>query len=306
MKIEMRRIRSTLLTAALVTAGTVSTAAQSHADIRIKEGFATVDSGIRIHYLEAGAGTSLPTLILIPGWRLPAFLWNAQLESFSKLTRVIAIDPRSQGESTKTSDGNTPESRARDLQGFLNEMHASKCVLVGWSQGSQDVAAYVQQFGTDNLAGVVFVDSPVSFGPTEIDRHKEFARVILSNISIYAAHPTEYSEGMVKSIFKKPHPELDVPKIVKSTLQTPTDTGIAMLVADIFGADRHPALSKLNKPALVIASPVSPLFDAQKEMAALIPKSKLVIVEGAGHAIFVDEPQKFDDALTAFLRSLVP
>lgn len=177
-------------------------------------------------------------------------------------------------------------------------------VLVGWSQGAQDVAAYIQQFETDSLDAVVFVDSPVSFGPSEVDVHREFAKIILSNISVYANHPEEFSEGMIRSLFKKPHPELDLPALVNTTLQTPTSTGAAMLVADIFGVDRRPVLAKLNKPTLVIASSVSPLLDVQKEMAATTPGAKFVVVEGAGHAVFVDEPQKFDEALGAFLQSL--
>jgi len=160
-------------------------------------------------------------------------------------------------------------------------------VLVGWSQGAQDIAAYLEQFGADSVAGVVLVDSPVSFGPAEVDEHKEFARIILSGIAVYVNHPKEYSEGMVHSIFKKPHPDLDIASIVNSTLETPTDTGATMLVMDIFGADRRPALTKLRKPALVIASSTSPLLEVQKAMAASIPNSKLVVVEGAGHAVFV-------------------
>ena len=128
----------------------------------------------------------------------------------------------------------------------------------------------------------------------------------LSGISVYVNHPAEYSEGMVKSLFKSPHPDLDIGGIVKDTLQTPTDTGVAMLVTDIFGADRRQALTKLDKPALVIAFSVSPLLDVQKEMAEAIRSSKLVIVEGAGHAVFVDNPEKFDEALRTFLQSLSP
>jgi microsomal epoxide hydrolase len=151
--------------------------------------------------------------------------------------------------------------------------------LVGWSQGAQDVAAYIQEFDTDSLDAVVFVDSTVSFGPSEVDVHREFAKIILSNISVYANHPEEFSEGMIRSLFKKPHPELDLPALVKTTLQTPTNTGIAMLVADIFDADRLPAVTKLNKPTLVIASSVSPLLDVRREMAATIPTSKFVVLE---------------------------
>lgn len=47
-----------------------------------------------MHYLEAGSGS---TLLFIPGWMLPAWLFERQIESFSQKHRVIALDPRSQG-----------------------------------------------------------------------------------------------------------------------------------------------------------------------------------------------------------------
>lgn len=109
---------------------------------------------------------------------------------------------------------------------------------------------------------------------------------------------------MVPSLFKKPHPDLDLPKSVQSTLQTPTHTGIAMLRSDIFGADRRPALAKLDKPALVVASGSSPLLDVQKELAASIPGAKLVVIDGTAHAVFVDDPAAFDAALQSFSESL--
>jgi microsomal epoxide hydrolase len=220
------------------------------------------------------------------------------------MTRVIAVDPRSQGASTKALEGNTPESRAKDLHDVLTGMGISHSVLVGWSQGAQDVAAYLQEFGTDSVAGIVFVDTALSAGPAEIEIYPQFSKIILSGISTYTSHPEEFSEGMVHSLFKKPHPDLDIQQIVQFTLQTPTGVGIAMLVSDIFGADRRPVLSKLDRPALVIGSAESPFIDAEKEMAAAIPGGKFVTLEGTGHAVFVDEPVKFDDALRAFLQTL--
>src|SRR5262249_51230694 len=101
-----------------------------------------------------------PALVLIPGWALPASLWREQIEKFSATGRlVIAVDPQSQGDSSKTELGNTPEQRAQDLHEILATLHVTNSVLVGWSQGSQDVAAYLQQFGTNAVAGAVFVDS---------------------------------------------------------------------------------------------------------------------------------------------------
>lgn len=277
--------------------------ASAPARAQISEATTTVGSDVKIHYLQSGPSSSTTALVLVPGWRLPAYLWNEQLAHFGAMGRVIAIDPRSQGLSTKTTDGNSPESRAVDLHGVLANLGIAHATLVGWSQGAQDVAAYLGAFGTAGIDGVVFVDSPVSFGPAEVDQHPVFAKIILAGITTYAAHPAEYSKGMVESFFVQPHPDLDVGRVVQSTLATPTDIGIAMLTQDIFGADRRPALRKLDKPALVIATAKSPLFDEQKEMAALIPDSRFVAIDGAAHAVMIDQPVRFDSTLAAFLAT---
>jgi non-heme chloroperoxidase len=271
--------------------------------VAINESFATTSGGIRIHYIESGDVDSPRVLVLIPGWRLPAYLWNEQLQKFSQHMRVVAIDPRSQGESTKTPDGDTPEFRARDLRDVLADLKISRCVLVGWSQGVQDVAAYVQQFGTESLAGIVLVDSPVSAGPAEIEINPQFSEGVLSRLNGYVTEPREYCEGMVRSIFMQPHPDLDVQRIVNSTLQTPAAIAISMLVSDTFGVDRRPALAKINKPTLFIASGASPLLAAERETAALISGAQFLVVQGAGHAVFVDQPEKFDDALQSFIQN---
>ena len=285
-------------------AGLATGAPASGQGTGVSDGFAITRSGVRIHYLQAGSKTEAPALILIPGWRMPAWLRREQLQRFSSVTRVLAIDPRSQGESSNTADDNTPETRASDLHDALETLGVARYVLVGWSQGAQDVAAYVEQFRTDSIAGIVFVDSPVSAGAAEVVIRPQFAQAILSQISVYGAHPKEFTEGMVRSLFLKPHPELDLQGVVTSALRTPTNTGIAMLVTDVFGIDRRAVLSTINRPTLVIASAASPLLAAQREMASAVPGARFIVVEGAGHAVFMDQPQQFDEALDAFLRTL--
>lgn len=62
----------------------------------IQSRFFTTSDGVRLHYLEAGTG---PALIFVPGWTMPAEIWEAQLRDLSREFRVIALDPRSQGAS---------------------------------------------------------------------------------------------------------------------------------------------------------------------------------------------------------------
>lgn len=114
----------------------------------------------------------------------------------------------------------------------------------------------------------------------------------------------EFREGMVRSIFLKPHPDLDIQHVIDESMKTPPSIGMAMWVMDIFGVDRRPAMKKIDRPTLVIASAESPLLDVQKEMAEAISGARWVVVSGAGHALFIDEPGRFDDELARLLKTV--
>jgi pimeloyl-ACP methyl ester carboxylesterase len=53
----------------------------------------------------------------------------------------------------------------------------------------------------------------------------------------------------------------------------------------------------IDRPTLVIGSAESSLAEAQKKMAAAIPGAELLLLKGTGHAVFVDEPEIFAQAL---------
>ena len=63
-------------------------------------------------------------------------------------------------------------------------------------------------------------------------------------------------------------------------------------------------LAKIDRPALVIASSASRELDAQKAMASRLTCGAIEVIDGAGHAVFVDQPERFDEVLSAFLRRL--
>jgi pimeloyl-ACP methyl ester carboxylesterase len=66
----------------------------SNAAVRAKsETFRTSD-GVSLHYLDAGSG---PAIVLIPGWTMPADIFEPQINLLSERFRVVALDPRSQG-----------------------------------------------------------------------------------------------------------------------------------------------------------------------------------------------------------------
>lgn len=65
------------------------------------EAFTEGADGVRIHYLEAGPAHASRSLLLIPGWRVSAKVWAQQIDYFgAQGFHVIAMDPRSQGQSS--------------------------------------------------------------------------------------------------------------------------------------------------------------------------------------------------------------
>jgi pimeloyl-ACP methyl ester carboxylesterase len=118
----------------------------------MKSGFIQTSDGVRIHYVEAGKGRAI---VFIPGWMMPGRIWQKQIDDLSKQYHVIAVDPRSQGQSDKPNYGHLPETRARDYKELVDQLGLKQPVLIGWSMGCGELLSYVEQFGDDRISAQV-------------------------------------------------------------------------------------------------------------------------------------------------------
>jgi len=263
-----------------------------------------VADGVSLRVIEAGKVGDGPVLVFIPGWSTGAEVWRQQIDRFAPTHRVIAFDPRSQGESTKTTSGNTPETRAQDLHGLLERLGVRRPVLIGWSQGVQDVAAYVERYGTKDLAGIVLVDAAISDGADGMAARPEETATQFKMFAVYQAHQNEYLHGMMGAIISKPQGNDAIERLVTTGMKTPPDVGVAMLVADMFGPNRTPALKKVDCPTLIIASAKSDEMAHQQAAANQIPQARFEKVEDSAHAVFLDQPDRFSELVTSFAANL--
>ena len=264
-----------------------------------------VAPGVMLNVVEAGEETATPTLVLVPGWSMGSEVWRTQIDHFSPDRRVIAIDPRSQGESTKTGYGNTPQVRARDLHALLAAKGVRRPVLVGWSQGVQDIAAYVTLYGTDHLAGLVLVDSALAGGARSMTpENAEANTVTFVRMAIYQEYQAEYVQGFLEAIITQPQPQERLDRLAADAMKIPPAIGVAIMIADLFGEDLRPAADLMRRPTLIIASDSSPELARQRELAERIPGARFEVLADAGHAVFVDQPDRFNALLTEFLASL--
>jgi non-heme chloroperoxidase len=274
----------------LIAAGAAFVHADSAPELREQK--VDIGGNVSLRVIEAGKPDARPVLIFIPGWSTGADIWRRQIETFAKTNRAVAFDPRSEGESTKTTSGNTPETRAQDLHALLDRL------------GVQDVAAYVEQYGTKDLAGIVLVDAAISDGADGMVARSEETAEQFKMFAVYQAHQKEYLAGMMRAIISRPQSDGVIERLVSTGMKTPSDIGVGMLVADMFGVNRTPALKKIDCPTLIIASAKSGELPRQQAAANQIPHARFEKIDDAAHAVFVDQPDRFDELLKNFLASL--
>jgi microsomal epoxide hydrolase len=271
-----------------------------------RSGDIDVGDGVRIHYVDGGDIHSPTTLLFVTGWTLTSAIWADQIDRFAGTVRVVAIDPRSQGLSTITPQGNAPEQRARDLRKVVDALSLRNVVLVGWSQGVQDVAAYAAAFAGDPVAGYVLVDAPVGAGAAASVANPDALKQQLERFVLYQQHPREFLRGMMFAIIQSAEGRKRIDEYVQSALRTPPDLGIAMLTMDFIAYDRRPALAKFDRPTLIVAAAQSPELEAQRQMATQIKGARFETIDAAGHAVFIDQPQRFQELLSGFIAALRP
>lgn len=257
----------------------------------VKSGFITSSDGVRLHYLESGRGQAL---VFVPGWTMPAEIWEPQIRYFAARYRVVALDPRSQGESQQATEGHYPERRAQDVKELVDQLNLAPAVLVGWSMGVPEVLTYVDRFGSATLRAVVLVDGVIGgeSNPQQIAGQWGVLKAMQSD-------RRKFTEQFVRGMYEKPHPEAYYKKIIAASLRTPTNTAVTLLGNMFAGGDWRPVLSKLDRPILYV---VTPQLKGQAEMLQRkLPSARVEIFEKAGHALFVDEPDRFNRVLEEFL-----
>ncbi len=261
----------------------------------VRSGYFTTSDGVRLHYLEAGKG---PAIVFEPGWTMAAEIWRPQIEYFSRSFHVVALDPRSQGESDKPDHGNYLERRAQDIQELVAHLHLAPAVLVGWSLGVWELLSYVEQFGTGDMRGLVLVDGAL-WDKADAGFYVRMLRYIKR---VEAGDRAKFTDGFVRSMYKKPQPEAYLQGVARTALQTPSTTAFALLASSLDREDWTPLLLKVDKPLLVTVA-AGRQADADR-LRTQVAGAQTEVFEDAGHALFVDDAERFNRLLERFIAGL--
>jgi non-heme chloroperoxidase len=270
--------------------------AQDSASLKTDDRWFTSSDGVRLHYLEAGASKpGQPTLVFVPGWTMPAWIWSLQIEYFARENRVLALDPRGQGRSTIAATGYNYRRRAADIAELLTAARCADVVLVGWSLAVLECLQYLHDAAATSapspVRALVLVDNSVGEGDPPSGPSNFTSRL--------RSKRRETVTAFVKAMFKREQPQTWLDQLTEAALRMPAASSIQLLNQ---GTPREFWRETLYALELPVMYAYTPRLARQGELVkANKPAVETLLFEGAGHALFVDDATVFNTTLQAFI-----
>lgn len=280
----------------LATPTLVATPAPAAAPVgrppRVERYTITVSDGTRLSVLHApGPDPARAPVLFVPGWCLPAELWRTQLERIAASRPAWALDPRGQGQSSVPAHGYDADRRAADLYEVLASLPAP-AILVAWSLAGIETLHGLPRHGADRLAGLVLVDSSLGEGPAGTG-----AGVSAFRDALRADRRTALAD-FVRAIFARPQLQPRIDALVDAMSRVPFEASLSMLDYGLPRERLRDAARALDRPLLLA---ITRQYREQARLhTAARPATRTEVFEGAGHALFDDEPDPFAAVLARF------
>jgi microsomal epoxide hydrolase len=297
------RRKFSLALAALCSMSAMRTGNAQEVPDTTRRSFTTSD-GVALSYLETAPvkATDRLTIVLIPGWCMPASIWREQLGALGAHYRTLAFDPRGQGESEVPAQGYTAPRRTADIHEFIAAAvpARSRVLLVGWSLAALEALEYISRYGEKRLSGVALIDSSVGEVPAPPGNNNPTADSPFKR-RVRNDRP-RFLDEFVHAIFAKPRPEEENAALIAGAQRIKVEDSIALLSYPFPREHWKEVALKFSRPLLYV---VTPQFAAQAtSLKQHRPATRIENFNKAGHALFADEPERFNRLLLDFAGSL--
>ena len=243
--------------------------------VGLEGGYAEVN-GIRLYYATIGSG---PPVVLLHGGLANSDYWGKQVEALAPRHRVIVVDSRGHGRSTRDARPYGYDLMADDVVALLDKLGVAKADVVGWSDGAilgLDLA--IRRPGRVGKVFAFAANTRTSGVKPDVEKNPVFARYIRRAGEEYgrlSATPKSYA-AFVAQISRMWASEPNWSDAHLRSIRAP------VVVAD---GDRDEAIVRAHT----------------EYMAATIPGAGLLILPNTSHFAFLQNPALFNAALLNFL-----
>lgn len=237
------------------------------------------NNGARIWYSAYGIGS--PVVLLHGGlghsgnwgYQVPALIANGY--------RVLVIDSRGHGRSTRDEQPYSYELMASDVLAVMNELHLDQAVLVGWSDGAC-TALILAANDPARVAGVFFF--ACNMDPTGV---KQFEPTSALD-RCFARHTADY-----KQLSATP----------EQFQQFVEDVSLMQRTQPNYSAQD---LAKIHVPVRIVQSESDEFIRREhaEYLARTIPDASFLLLHGVSHFAPLQRPEEFNAAMLAFIDEI--
>lgn len=282
--------------------------------------FYQTTDGLRCHYLLWSNPESEDCCLFLHGFTNDAHMWDFIAPQLQTCYNVLALDFRGHGDSDwDTQARYTHEQLCADVLQLMQQLPFKRFHIVGHSLGAR-IAMLLLARNVLPVEGLVIIDTGPevrAVGVNKVRKDAESAPTLfpsqeaffqyLSNIYLFAQ-----SERLRHVAYHGVKPLAD------GQWQTKTDPAFTTALwkpgSNLQTSDdlRYPlneelwdALAKLTCRTLLMRGQASAILASKtaEKMVSVMQQAQLVTISRAGHALMVDNPAEFEQALLRFLRA---
>ena len=261
---------------------------------------AVVADGAEIAYVERGAGE---VVLLVPGWTMSAEVFEHQLDELAGRFRVIAVDPRGHGRSSRSPQGSTYSQHGQDLASLMRVLDLGMVHLIGWSYGALAAYAYVDQFGMGALRSFVAIDmSPMPLARPGWEWADGDERFFVDNyLTPLIDNRDQFAEAFIGAILEPTVAAESRARWRAVHRQTETSVAASLLVSAMLSDYRQVASDLAAR--IPFANVLTSRWSSQAQEWLCLHAPGAVTWGIRSHMAFWEDPDDFNRELLTFLRS---
>ena len=263
-------------------------------------------NGVSLAYVDMGE-RSAPAVVLIHGYTDNARDWVPMLPYLSKHYRLILVDIRGHGQSSKPECCYTRLDFAYDIKLLLDALGVAQADIVGHSLGSI-IAQTFAEYWPERTAHVVLISSTGGSPPSAT---KQAPRFDFAAEIRKLKEPIEADSPFMIAWWDSPTPvDPDfIRRQRKDAAGIPLRVWLAVLDQGLNGDDLYAnlqsTLPRLKAPTLLIWGSKDPIMeeDMRQSLRNALPHATVKIFDGLGHNPFWEDPRGVADVINSFLSA---
>ena len=264
-----------------------------------------VEKGVKLHVTDIGDGEPI---VLIHGWPLSDAMYEYQYQALAKKGfRVIGITLRGFGKSDRPYGKYDFDVFSDDIKVVLEKLKIKNATLGGFSMGGAVVLHYVTKYKAAHVSKLaLFAAAAPSWKQRE---GSPYGVPAAAAEDLIKATQTSRQDLIASFGAAFPAKEGGISKNVEKWLENINleawPYAITQSITALRDLDLRTELKNIQIPVAIFHGTQDKLCDFKlaEELHSGIKNSYIVRFENSGHALFVEEAEKFNNELEKFARN---